>query len=366
MAAAAASHIPVAVPIALTATGRQRAGPQDPLKHAGRHFARTVDMFVLPAVVVNAGIKFDPSRSPLEYSPEEQRNHKSWDALLRIVPNLMAMLADPAVQNPISAIMSVLLAGSNAARADDTRLIKIAVVEWLADDLKAAGVTLNPKTKLQRGFNNKVTGRLLCPVVLDYDDPRFSHQAMINGELVNGSDWPKFVFDQQGFNPAQPWVNFLRSRLIILAFRHVFLSPSSALSNNDLEGARGTRTGNAALHGMMSVTPGSIIYAATHVHFALSSAAVFNKNNQNNNTVVFHNALIAFFEDPLFAAPIADLLMWWNRYVPFKVRHDFALLAGSSALQCSLSHRTSRTRNWRRQPWAHPDASSYASGHAAG
>ncbi|KAL1939912.1 hypothetical protein VTO73DRAFT_9612 [Trametes versicolor] len=321
-----AGDIPVAVPIALTATGRQRAGPQNPLKHAGRHFARTVDMFVLPAVVVNAGIEFDPNRSPLECSPEEQRNHKSWDALLRIVPNLTAMLADPTVQNPISTITTALLAGSNAARADDTRSIKIAVVEWLADDLKAAGVTLNPKTKPQRGFLNEVTGRLLCPVVLDYDDPSIrslleSHQATIDGEPVNGSDWPNFVFDQQGLNPAQPWVNFLRGRLIILAFRHIFISPSSALGDDELEGTRGTRTGNAALHGMMSVTPGSIIYAATHVHFALSSAAVFNKNNQNNDTVVFHRALVAFFEDPLFAAPVADMLTWWNRVI-FPTAHQ--------------------------------------------
>ncbi|KAI0359727.1 hypothetical protein OH77DRAFT_1509078 [Trametes cingulata] len=208
-----------------------------------------------------------------------------------------------------------LLSGGNAARSDDTRSVKIAIIEWLSDSLKHAKVVLHPTDKTQRGFNNPVTGRLLCPIVLDYADDSVrrlleTHQATIDGHPVNGSHWPIFAFDEHRYNPAMPWESFLRGRLIVQGFRHIFTSPSSAVADDD--GHRGTRTGNAAIHGMTKVTPGSIIYSATQVHFALSSATVFNKNNKKNDTIIFYRSLLDFFEDPRLAAPVADLLEWWN------------------------------------------------------
>ncbi|KAI9059486.1 hypothetical protein FKP32DRAFT_1579870 [Trametes sanguinea] len=213
-----------------------------------------------------------------------------------------------------------LLVGSNAARSDDTRSIKIAIVEWLSGSLKDAGVVLRPMDKAQRGFNNPVTGRLLCPVVLDFDDEQMrklleTHQATIDGEAINGSHWPTFVYDLNKYNPALPWESFLRGRLVVQAFRHIFTSPSSATAVGDEDTHRGTRTGNAALHGMTRVTVGSIIYCATQVHFALSATAVFNKNNKSNDSVVFYHSLVDYFEAPQFAGPVHDLLDWWNRCV---------------------------------------------------
>ncbi|KAI9067491.1 hypothetical protein FKP32DRAFT_1563674, partial [Trametes sanguinea] len=216
-----------------------------------------------------------------------------------------------------------LLAGSNAARSDDTHSIKVAVIIWLAEDLREAGVSLLPNIKSSRGFNNPVTGRLLCPAVLDYDDDETrksleNHEATLDGEPVNGGDWPMFVYDQNTYNPALPWESFLRGRLIIQAFRHIFQSPSSALrdtttSSMPVEATRGTRTGVADLHGMTKVTAGSLIYAATPVHFALSSVSTFKKTDTTSDTHVFQASLVNFFDDPFFAAVHADLFAWWNR-----------------------------------------------------
>ncbi|KAH9854398.1 hypothetical protein C2E23DRAFT_726445 [Lenzites betulinus] len=326
------SALPFA-PVALTATGRQRAAAQDPLKPFGRHFARTVDMFVLPVIVIQAGMEYDLERSPDEYTPEQHRNFRSWETLLRMIPNLAAMLVDPNAAQPVTRVGAALLSGSNAARSDDTRSIKIAIVEWLSSELAAAGVVLHPKDKTQRGFGNPVTGRLLCPIELNYDDDNIrklleTHQATIGGIPVNGSHWPKFAFDEHQYNPQLPWLSFLRGRLLLSAFRHIFLSPSSATRDDTVNENRGTRAGNAAIHGMTKVTPGSIIYCATQVHFALSSTAVFNKNNKNNNTITFQRSLVEYFENPSLAAPVAELLDWWNRcvfFVCFRVLpHDYS------------------------------------------
>jgi hypothetical protein len=49
--------------------------------------------------------------------------------------------------------------------------------------------------------------------------------------------------------------------MVMQAYKHVFTSPSSV----DKE-PKATRSGNARIHGMTKVTPGSIAYIATQVH----------------------------------------------------------------------------------------------------
>ncbi|CDO76978.1 hypothetical protein BN946_scf184298.g5 [Trametes cinnabarina] len=259
-----------ALMVELTATGRQRATVQDPIKSYGRHFVRTVDMFVLPAVVLQAGMQYDPERPAQEYSPQERRNNQAWEALIRIIPNLSAILSDSNADQPLRRISAALLAGCNAARADDTRTIKIAIVEWLSKALQDAQIALHPSNKAQRGFGNPVTGRLLCPIILDYQDHEVrrlleTHQATVDGEPVNGSHWPVFAYDEATYNPVLPWQSFLRGRLII------------------------------------------------QVHFALSSTAIFNKNAKTNDSIVFYRSLVEYFEEPRYASPVNELLAWWNR-----------------------------------------------------
>ena len=50
--------------------------------------------------------------------------------------------------------------------------------------------------------------------------------------------------------------------LILQTFKHIFTSPSSVERE-----AKATRSGNARIHGMTSVTCASIAYAATQVRF---------------------------------------------------------------------------------------------------
>jgi hypothetical protein len=83
-----------------------------------------------------------------------------------------------------------------------------------------------------------------------------------------------FLYAGYRYDPEDPWKGLLRSEILIFVssffddevlnlsyfqgFKHVFTSPSSV----DKE-PKATRSGNASLHGMKSVTPGSLAYIAT-------------------------------------------------------------------------------------------------------
>jgi hypothetical protein len=111
------------------------------------------------------------------------------------------------------------------------------------------------------------------------------------------------------------------------AYKHVFTSPSSVEKV-----AKATRSGNARIHGMKSVTPASIAYIATQViflsfyvyntnsacflqaRFALSSSPVFSRSDTVTDSEGFYNSVLQLLEEPDEQEEVQDLLMWWNRY----------------------------------------------------
>jgi hypothetical protein len=96
--------------------------------------------------------------------------------------------------------------------------------------------------------------------------------------IVPGDQWPIFLYAGSDYDPEDPWKGLFRGTLLvsvspfyipfrslptflcIKAYKHVFTSPSSVE-----KGPRATRSGNARIHGMTSVTPASIAYIATQV-----------------------------------------------------------------------------------------------------
>jgi hypothetical protein len=73
-----------------------------------------------------------------------------------------------------------LQSGANDARSDDTSRLKTAVAEWLnarthnsdeSPEGTQMSMYLSSKQKDERGICNDVTGRLLCPIDYNWDDP---------------------------------------------------------------------------------------------------------------------------------------------------------------------------------------------------
>jgi hypothetical protein len=97
--------------------------------------------------------------------------------------------------------------------------------------------------------------------------------------IVPGDQWPIFLYAGYEYDSEDPWKGLFRSTILICvssfqtlgfcnrltfltfkAYKHVFTSPSSVE-----KAPRATRSGNARIHGMTSVTPASIAYIATQV-----------------------------------------------------------------------------------------------------
>jgi len=60
--------------------------------------------------------------------------------------------------------------GANDARSSDVSRIKSAVADWLNERILGRK-KFDRGSREGRGIQNDITGRLLCPISLDWDDP---------------------------------------------------------------------------------------------------------------------------------------------------------------------------------------------------
>ncbi|KAG2737887.1 hypothetical protein P692DRAFT_20883128 [Suillus brevipes Sb2] len=291
---------------------RKRALKSDPLVSHGRHFGRTV--FALcnyPSLLTNGILRLEQLEdSTLEdFSAEERREHKVFEKLLDSYPGLLDRLREGSEEEVLH-VGELIGKGASAARGEDTKSLKPVVIDWIVP----AGEVVNPplprNSKVSRGFNHPLTGRLLCPAELNWDDEETKQNLQSGLTSVSGDQWPLFLYANEAYDPEDPWNGLLRTRLLINAFRHVFTSPSSV----DKE-PKATRAGNARLHGMNAVTAASIAYVATQVRFALCSSSVFSRTDTATDSETFYHSLLDLLEDPDEQGEVIDLLVWWNRQI---------------------------------------------------
>ncbi|KAG0707424.1 hypothetical protein DFH29DRAFT_994866 [Suillus ampliporus] len=267
---------------------RKKASTSDPLISHGCHFGRTA--FALcnyPSLLTNGILRLEQMEDiPLEdFSAEERREHRVFMQLLDSYPGLLERLKNRSEEE-------ILHIGKGAA------------------GVRGAAIQphLHRNSKIDRSFNHELTGSLLCPAGLDWSDPE-TRENLKSGEMsVCRDQWPIFLYAHYTYDAGDPWCGLLRSRL--LAYKHIFTSPSSV----DKE-PKATRSGNARLHGMNSVTIASIAYIATQVRFLLSSSSVFSRTDTTTDSETFYHSLLDLFEDPDECQEVDDLLTWWYHQV---------------------------------------------------
>ncbi|KAG2364137.1 hypothetical protein BDR07DRAFT_1450443 [Suillus spraguei] len=178
---------------------------------------------------------------------------------------------------------------------------------------------LSRNIKSDCGFNHEVTGALLCPAGLDWLNAE-TKQSLKSGETaVCGDQWPIFLYTSYIYDLEDLWKGLLRNEILIFGFKHVFMSPSSV----DRE-LKATCSGNAYLHGMKSVTKGSLAYIATQVQFLLSSSSVFSHTDMVTGSNNFYHSILDLLEDPDETEEVADLMMWWMQFMTH-ITHKFEL-----------------------------------------
>ncbi|KAG2744375.1 hypothetical protein P692DRAFT_20744671 [Suillus brevipes Sb2] len=291
---------------------RKKALKSDPLVSHGRHFGRTVYALCnYPSLLTNGILRLEQLEdiSIEDLSTEERREHIVFEKLLDSYPGLLQRLKDGSEEELLH-IGELIGKGAAAARGEDTKSLKPVIIDWIAPAGQAVVPPLPRNSKITRGFNHPLTGRLLCPAELDWDDAD-TKQNLQSGEIaVSGDQWPLFVYANEAYDPEDPWNGLLRSRLLVNAFRHIFTSPSSV----DKE-PKATRAGNARLHGMTNVTAASIAYVATQIRFALCSSSVFSRTDTVTDSETFYHSLLDLLEDPDELGEVTGLLLWWNRQI---------------------------------------------------
>jgi len=294
-------------PLKLAKRKKPRAG--DPLVHHGRHFGRTVYAMcsvhaLFTSAIARMGEDEDVAEELLTF--ETRKEHRVYQKLSQLVPRLSERLM-AATEEDIMVMAEFLQKGVSTARSDDTKSLKSIVVDWITPRDAPLLPPLSRNVKTNRGFHHPVTGRLLCPAGLDWSDDDI-RKRLASGELaIRGDQWPLLLYENEKYDPEDPWNGLFRNHLLVWAFKHIFTSPSSVEKE-----VKATRSGNARIHGMTRVTTASLAYVATQLRFALSSSSVFCRNDTSTDSERFYESVLDFLDHPEEQDGVRDLLRWWN------------------------------------------------------
>ncbi|TFK17506.1 hypothetical protein FA15DRAFT_683513 [Coprinopsis marcescibilis] len=275
----------------------------DPLVHHGRHFGCTIRMFCRIQALLKQGLALTVQlelgqalpNCPLKYfaslwPPIEQKELRIYKELLALLPHLEERLLTGS-EEELFYMADMFTKGVSAARSDNTQTLKSSIIAWITPPNTLLTPPLSKNIKMDRGFYHERTGELLCPATMDWSNAR-------SGELLPlGDQWPLFLYLNYKYNSKNPWSSLLRSSLLVTAYKHIFMSPSSVEKCNN----------------QLTFTTASIAYIATQVRFALSSLPVFSRNDTVTDSENFYNSLLDLMEDPEEAADVLSLKTWWNR-----------------------------------------------------
>ncbi|KAG0701027.1 hypothetical protein DFH29DRAFT_982880 [Suillus ampliporus] len=164
--------------------------------------------------------------------------------------------------------------GAAGARGDDTKTLKSATLDWISPKGEVIQPPLHRNSKIDHGFNHELTGSLICPTGLNWNDSQTKENLRSGEMLVCRDQWPIFLYAHQTYDPEDPWCGLLRSHLLVL-----------------------------------------VVYIATQVQFTLTSSSVFSKTDMATDLETFYHSLLDLLEDTNKSKEVDELLMWWNHQV---------------------------------------------------
>ncbi|KAF8835988.1 hypothetical protein BDN67DRAFT_992258 [Paxillus ammoniavirescens] len=270
---------------------------QDPLVHHGRHFGRAVHAFCNVQTLVTNGL--------IRMAADGDEEMLTATYLLQMVPGLKHRLMD-LLEEEVMTFADLVQKGANGARADNTKGMKAAIIDWITPKGQSLNSHIPCNVKSGHGFNHDHTGALLCPAGLDWANTE-TRAKLVNSQIqVAGDQWPVMLYANYTYDPEDPWNGLLHSRLLVSAFKHIFTSPSSV--NQE---PKATRSRNACIHGMHCITKALVAYA----RFALTSAQIFLRTDLITDSKRFYNSILALLEDPDEKEEVDQLMTWWNHQV---------------------------------------------------
>ncbi|KAG1789841.1 uncharacterized protein HD556DRAFT_1446631 [Suillus plorans] len=269
-----------------------------------------------------------------EHTIEQDRLQRGYIELSKVLPWFHAKLASLEFEESED-LLKKLKRGADAARGDDTGTLKELVALWVNIECRPSSL-IRTDDKHHRGFANDACGRLLCPAEWRWEDPvvKAGIRDRTTAFIVSENSWPSFMYENYEADAKNLEHGLFKSRLLVMGFKAIFTSPSSAnevdgdgdgadiIENNQRARRRSdharVKTCVASIIGMRKVTPRAIAYAACQIRFALSNITSWRTVDADFDYQIFWNNIVDFFEDPPGPAALArvnKLLEWWTRKV---------------------------------------------------
>ncbi|KAG1902951.1 uncharacterized protein F5891DRAFT_1186092 [Suillus fuscotomentosus] len=223
--------------------------------------------------------------------------------------------------------------GADAACGDNTSSLKELVAAWVNQEFCLSPL-IKPDDKHSHGFASDICGKLLCPAEWDWDENRVKASICdrTTDYIVSENLWPLFMYEKDKLNRDKLEEGFLKSKLLVLAFKAIFTLPSSAkeadrdgdgadiLENNRCAQRKSdqakVKTCVASIISMKKVTPRAITYIVCQVCFALSCVSSWLTVDGDFDYELFWNNVMDYFEvvpGPVTKHRVDKLLEWWTR-----------------------------------------------------
>ncbi|TFK21027.1 hypothetical protein FA15DRAFT_682285 [Coprinopsis marcescibilis] len=296
----------------------------DPLMYHGRHFGHTIRAFCRIHTLLWHGInttiqlelgqleeadlsEVNADETAHVDNRSESKEYKIYCQLLGLSAKLEEQLMNGS-ETDIFTIANLLTKGASNSRSDDTRALKVIIVAWITPPNANLVPPLKGNVKTDRGFYHDMTGKLLCPATMNWEDTTVRN-GLRSGQIIpNGDQWPLFLYQNHQYNHDKPWNGLMRGHLLIEAFKHTFTSPSSVENPQ-----QATQLSNSSIHGMKA-SSSSIFNSLLppKVRFALSSSLTFTRTDTITDSERLYNTLLEFLEDPEEHVEVKALVSWWN------------------------------------------------------
>ncbi|KAG5640338.1 hypothetical protein DXG03_009179 [Asterophora parasitica] len=234
------------------------------------------------------------STSKIKLSEHDKRLLQNWKILCQVIPGFRkTMLSLSAERRERKRICSQVSLGMKRTRSDDTNSLNSRISSYILLDVTAP-LTPPINSKAQRGFGHQETARLLCPIA--YPATEETYDKILQGLLpVTANMFPRFLYpDGHIYKPEDMDDSLLRGHLLSRACRHIFQGPSTALKT---AGTNRGNSGNAALAGLVAMTPRMVAYAAIQVRYALTSTLSWSTSTAGFDYSDFFQMIVEMFND---------------------------------------------------------------------
>ncbi|KAG2122198.1 hypothetical protein BD769DRAFT_1671054 [Suillus cothurnatus] len=301
----------------------------------GRAIRRMVCLYTsLEDLIAENDRRYEHRSEDVVSTLEQDRMQWGYIELTRTLPWLHEKLGEFEHEES-EEMLRKLKKGADAACGDDTSSLKELVSTWVNEEFRPSPL-IKPNDKQLRGFTSDVCRKLLCPAEWDWNDDRVKAgiRDRTSDYIVSENSWPMFTYENYKINRDNLEEGFLKSKLLVLAFKAIFTSPSSAKEvDGDGDGAdllentrRARRKSDqtkvktcvASIINMRKVTPRAIAYVVCQVRFALSSVSSWRTVDGDFDYEAFWNSIVDFFEDvpgPVVQRRMSKLLEWWTRKI---------------------------------------------------